>query len=81
MKYLIYCVIIMLGIQSCFQEKKLEINKRKYVVFASHDNFWTSNKTYCDSATMISKSEVILYIDGHKTRIFAGQFYIQLNEL
>jgi hypothetical protein len=46
---------------------------RKYRVFVSNGSGWGKSATYidCDSATMISKTEAIIYIDGHTSHIYA----------
>lgn len=51
---------------------------RKYRVFISNGSGWEKSATYidCDSATMINKTEAIIYIDGHSSHIYAERILI-----
>jgi len=63
--------ILFISFISC-SENKQEIYKRKFQVYTSEDNNWTTSGSYsCDSIKFINKNNAILWIDGSKMEIFS----------
>ena len=71
LKYVFYTVLCAV-LLSC---KEAYIPERNYVVVTSHDGNWSgSGKIECDSFTMVSDTEVVLWINGQEVKMFAPMF-------
>lgn len=72
--YTVLCAVLL--ISSC-SEPKTNYPTKKYIVQTTHDNNWTTSaRIECDSVTMLSQKEAVLWIDGREMKMIAPMFKI-----
>jgi len=75
-RYALYTLLCTVFLTSC-NEPKTQKPTKKYIVQTTHDNNWTTSaRIECDSVTMISQNEVVLWVDGRKMKMIAPMFKI-----
>ena len=71
--YMVLCAVFLI---SC-SEPKTNYPTKKYIVQTTHDNNWTTSaRIECDSVTMVSQKEAVLWVDGKELKMFAPMFKI-----
>lgn len=75
-RYAIYTVLCAVFLTSC-NESKTQKPSKKYIVQTTHDNNWTTSaRIECDSVSMVSHNEVVLWVNGREMKMFAPMFKI-----
>lgn len=78
-RYTLYTVLCTVFLTSC-SEPKTYYPTKKYIVQTTHDNNWTTSaRIECDSVTMVSQKEAVLWVDGKELKMFAPMFKIHNN--
>ena len=74
--YALYTVLCAVFLTSC-SEPKTKNPTKKYIVQTTHDNNWTTSaRIECDSVTMVSQNEAVLWVDGREMKMIAPMFKI-----
>lgn len=75
--YALYITTLFAVFLTSCSESKTQKPTKKYIVQTTHDNNWTtSGRIECDSVTMISQNEVVLWVDGREMKMIAPMFKI-----
>ncbi len=72
LSYVFYLVLVAVLV-SCGNSQNPQC--RKWRLGYNNDNGWTGGHLYCDSLTMVSKTEAIIWIDGAKTKVIAEALF------
>lgn len=77
--YAFYTLLCTVFLTSC-SEPKMNNPTKKYIVQTMYyNNLNTSARIECDSVTMVSQNEVVLWIDGREMKMIAPMFKIYNN--
>lgn len=76
-KYFLYALLCVCLFACTYQNK--DTNK-KFGVIQVNDNGWSTATVWCDSVTMVSKTQATIFVDGIKSQIFADEIKVYSNK-
>lgn len=75
---LIFFSLVLLACENTTERE--QFYKKKFSVLMSNDRGWSGSELECDSFNMVSKTEIIVWIDKTKSTIHSGELRVVTNK-
>lgn len=80
--YFLLALIFVAGVNSCFLDRRLDKDKRQFIVCTTNDFGNDHDQFYCDKAVSLSDTRVMAIVDNDTTIITSKEYlHIKSNPL